>query len=299
MYQFNENQKVLSFSHSDLDGIGCQIVLANYFKNINFYSVNYGKEDKLLTKIEAYCENYDLILITDFTPLSILNEFRMIKTPIIVIDHHDSALVASDIKNNIYINTTMSASKLIYKIFNKLKPMLYLNEFIEIINDFDLHLEQNIKSNYYNQLYWSNLYSKTEFIKRFKFGDLKLTNEEKKILINNKKEINSEIENIEGCFLPRNGFMTQMPKFCTEVGDHLLKTYTWVLFTNIKPEYNRFKISLRCKNDTKLNFNTICKLANIMDGGGHLSAAGASFKNIEELQIGVKNISKAIVECLN
>lgn len=299
MFNFNENQKVLSFSHCDLDGIGCQIVLSNYFKNINFYSINYGKEDRLLNKIEAYNENYDLILITDFTPLSILNEFRMIKTPIIIIDHHDSALSALDIKNNIYINTTMSASKLVYKLFNKLKPMPYLNEFIEIINDFDLHLEQNKKSNYYNQLFWSNLYTKTEFINRFKFGDLKLTNEEKEILINNKKEINLEIENIEGCNLPRNGFMTNMPKFCTEVGDNLLKTYTWILFTNIKPEYNRFKISLRCKNDGNFDFNLICKAANIIDGGGHSSSAGASFNSIEELQTGIKNISKAMVEWKN
>ena len=44
------------------------------------------------------------------------------------------------------------------------------------------------------------------------------------------------------------------------------------------------KISLRCKDDSHLNFSDICKKANFKDGGGHKTSAGALFKSIEELK---------------
>ena len=296
MYNFSEDLKVLSFSHFDLDGISCQIVLSNYFKNIKCLTTNYGKEENLLTQIEAYADQYDLIIITDFTPVSILSSFKMIKTPIVIIDHHETAINVANPKNNIFINTKMSAAKLTYLIFNKLKPMEYLFEFIEIVNDFDLHLGKDIRSNYFNQIYWSNLYSKKDFMKRFKEGNLKLTNEEKNLIIENKNKIKEIIENLEGTELPKNGFMTQMPKFLTEIGDYLLEKYTWIAFLNIKPEYDIYKISLRCKNDSHLNFPNICKKADFKDGGGHKSSAGVSFKNIEELKNAIKKISMVIID---
>ena len=90
--------------------------------------------------------------------------------------------------------------------------------------------------------------------------------------------------------------MTQMPKFLTEIGDYLLEKYTWIAFLNIKPEYDIYKISLRCKNDSHLNFPNICKKADFKNGGGHKSSAGVSFKNIEELKNAIKKISMVIID---
>lgn len=295
MFKFNQNLKVLSFSHYDLDGIGCQIILANYFKNIKFDNITYGQEEKLLTKIKAYKDEYDIIIITDFTPISILESFKKIDKPIIIIDHHESVLKFANPKNNIYINTSMCATKLVYNIFNSLQAMTYLSELVNIINDFDLHLCKDIRSNYYNQLYWSKLYTHKEFINRFKTGILKLTDEEKNIILTNKNKINNYIKNdLTGSELPSNGFITILPEFLTEISDYLLKTYDWLIFTNVKPDYAIYKISIRCKDNLNIDLNDLLTELNFSNGGGHKSSIGISFETYEDLQIGINKFIKAM-----
>lgn len=295
MFNFNKNLKVLSFSHYDLDGIGCQIILSNYFTNITCYNTTYSQEQDLLTKIEAYVNNYDLILITDFTPTLILTELKKITKPIIIIDHHESVLEFANSKENIYINTSMCATKLVYKIFDKLQPMPYLKELVDIINDFDLHLGKDPRSNYYNQIYWSKLYTKKEFINRFKTGNLKLTDEEKQLLLDNKQQIKEYITNdLTGSSLPKNGFITKLPLFLTEISDYLLKTYDWVIFMNIKAEYDVYNISIRCKEELDLNLSEFIKKLKFSNGGGHKSSVGLSFSSYSALQNGLKIIIEAM-----
>jgi oligoribonuclease NrnB/cAMP/cGMP phosphodiesterase (DHH superfamily) len=46
--KLSSRSRILSISHNDLDGIGCQIVLKNYFNNIEFSVTTYNNIDEVL-----------------------------------------------------------------------------------------------------------------------------------------------------------------------------------------------------------------------------------------------------------
>ena len=50
MKKIPKNARILSVSHNDLDGVGCQILLGSVFRNIEYRNCSYYNIDKELMK---------------------------------------------------------------------------------------------------------------------------------------------------------------------------------------------------------------------------------------------------------
>lgn len=89
------NLKVLLLTHTDLDGIGCDIIvkLAYGVSNVETHYCDYTNiNEKALEGLRRH-DNYDLIIISDISvSLEVAEQLNFIKDKVIILDHHDTAL---------------------------------------------------------------------------------------------------------------------------------------------------------------------------------------------------------------
>jgi oligoribonuclease NrnB/cAMP/cGMP phosphodiesterase (DHH superfamily) len=118
-------------SHTDLDGYGCQLVSKKVFPNGNFYNANYGLEVKstletIINELqditdEAFFLISDLNLTIDESKkldkdIKKLNENgKTIKLQLL--DHHGSGIQSSEKFDWYFLDTTRSATKIVYDYF--------------------------------------------------------------------------------------------------------------------------------------------------------------------------------------
>ena len=149
--------KILSLSHNDLDGISCQLaIFEKYKKNINFFNTSYNDIEKKLKILEDVITiNFKKIFITDLYFKK--NNFQQLEKIIklnpnikfIYIDHHEYEESEKEIikklkkySNFIFIHSLkVSASKLTFLAL-KLKN-LDLKKLIELVDIYDLWKENN------------------------------------------------------------------------------------------------------------------------------------------------------------
>ena len=108
------NKKIKLFTHNDLDGMGCLVLLSLAYgkENIDFeYCTHDNINDNILTYIESG-EKHDCIFITDIAPNEDVSE-KLDKSglPVWLLDHH---------KTNLWINKYMWANVSLYNIENNL-----------------------------------------------------------------------------------------------------------------------------------------------------------------------------------
>lgn len=87
--------KTLLLTHTDLDGIGCHILLKRYFSNVQTLFLNYNEFDEIINEQfdEISNANFDFIFITDLSiSKEISKKINEINSKIIFIDHHVSSL---------------------------------------------------------------------------------------------------------------------------------------------------------------------------------------------------------------
>ncbi len=202
---------ILSLSHLDLDGIGCQIVLRSLFGEITRMNTSYGKIEEYINIIDEYCsrESPEKVFITDLSftydllkQLSIIaNKFQNIK--FYFIDHHPFEngdyhdLVTSNL--TIIITDKASATKLTY-LFLKANYNLHnekLEKFVSYINAYDIWLKNTpeFKVGFvYNELFWK--YKIDYFWSKFK-DNYNLSNTDKdnyKELLHKKSKLFNKLE---------------------------------------------------------------------------------------------------------
>ena len=147
--------KIYHLSHTDLDGYGCQYVVANYFKNCEFYNSNYGKEieerfDEIIQKIEANPNELALILITDVNPIdSVCEDFsnRVVKlenAKLLLLDHHQTGKACMEKYPWYLLDSSRCATKITYDFFSKIfGEDKELSLMVDIINSIDIWLSDN------------------------------------------------------------------------------------------------------------------------------------------------------------
>ncbi len=151
--------KVHHLSHIDLDGYSCQLIAKNYFKNIDFYNSNYGKEiDERLQEIlnnidkerEKNRDNQFLILITDLNLNQNQAKFlddevkKRENITILLLDHHITGKDESERYNWYYLDEKRCATKITYDYLSfKYGKNEKLARFSEIVNAVDIWLNRS------------------------------------------------------------------------------------------------------------------------------------------------------------
>lgn len=147
--------KIYHLSHTDLDGYGCQYVVANYFKNCEFYNSNYGKEieerfDEIIQKIEANPNELALILITDVNPIdSVCEDFsnrvaKLENAKLLLLDHHQTGKACMEKYPWYLLDSSRCATKITYDFFSKIfGENKELSLMVDIINSIDIWLSDN------------------------------------------------------------------------------------------------------------------------------------------------------------
>lgn len=147
------NKSIISLSHNDLDGIGCQVVLRWQYTNVYYKTISYNRIYDTLVELDNnldYDRTKSQIFISDLSLKP--NEILLLKTiceknpdvKIILADHHIRTpdiveLYKSFPKNFIDLHTEQQCSAMILFYYfgvnnNKIR------ELIELVNSYDLWL---------------------------------------------------------------------------------------------------------------------------------------------------------------
>ena len=283
------NAKILSISHNDLDGVGCQILLGAVFPNITYINCSYFDIDKELLATDP--TEYDYVLVTDIFPNNVesLEKFDNL----ILIDHHQTAINCPEKKW--YVNKLYSATYLVKHFLDKMfgpEKLERYTRMVKLINDYDLWQRKYKNSSALNYLF--TLYYAEKFRERFRTGDLTLTAHEKEYIDGIHRKFDDiyenleifECENINACF-----FISDV--MVNELSNKLLHTdgYDMVFFNTLK----NYKVSIRSKLDD-FNVGIYLKEKNI--GGGHFKAAGIDVATEEDMNKTLDFLEKDLYELL-
>ncbi|MFA5484950.1 MAG: DHH family phosphoesterase [Candidatus Pacearchaeota archaeon] len=267
MLKIPRDAKILSISHYDLDGAGCQIVLANVFDNVTFISTSFYNIDEKLESIDY--SKYDYVIITDVHPEN--KNLLYLSDKIILIDHHPSDM--HDPNNNHFVidNKNVCATTLTKHFFEKMfnEKLSHLDEFVYLVNDYDMWILKDKRSKQLNDLMFHK-YKVVKFRQSFIDGRTEFTDDELKWL----KEYDDkfynmydtldvyEFERINACIV--NSF-----HFINEIAHKLMEEekYSLVVVRNPKTE----RASVRCQLES-------LDIGKVLDdfgwGGGHSNSAG-------------------------
>jgi oligoribonuclease NrnB/cAMP/cGMP phosphodiesterase (DHH superfamily) len=281
----NRNGRILNVSHKDLDGVACSVVISNVFKNVEYISLKYGDVNNCLINLDF--TKYDAVIITDISPET--EEVFNLSDKIFLLDHHSTSVHLHNEKLNRIVIEGKCAASLCKDFFENLFKidLSYLNDFIRIVNDYDLWILSDEKSWIFNELYFK--YYDCDFRKRFKNGDTKLkpfeieyVNERKKLLTEVYDNLDIyELDSINACFFLETRFVNDL---CHKLMEE--KGYQLTICVNSKSK----SCSVR-SNMTNLHVGKM--LENIIPGsGGHGSAGAFRLKDDRELSDKIDTIEK-------
>ena len=261
----NQDLRILNITHSDMDGIASAIVLKNFYKKVITIPVTYQSEKLITEALAKYNGQFDAVICTDFYPSNSIDQIREATQQYLVLDHHESVEQFNDNKN-IIINTSMCGAKLTYNFINHFKDISYLKELIDIVNDWDMFILKDIRSRYFNNMFWEM--GNKWFMRRFMTGNVKLYPEEKQYLIDAQAEFKDMYDNLEISDLVDNGVYFETDRFMNETVEALKKDgYKWFAIRN------KNSISVRADD---VNLLDVFKIFNNggYTGGGHPHAGG-------------------------
>lgn len=292
---YNENLRVLNFTHVDFDGVTSAIVLKNYFKNVIVEQINYGREQEIIDKCRKYQGKFDVVIFTDFCPVNIKQVKEFLKTsfqieiPALVLDHHESAVPFNDPQNDIHINMKYSGCMLAYKYFGIKKDLTHLNELVFIANDYDMFTLTDKRAMFFNALMWKMGFD--WFLIRFIKGNIKLYAEEKNYLLQYVTDVKKQYDELPLSDLPHNGCFYECEDHIAEMSHRLSKDgYDYQIIKHGRA------LSIRSNTD-KINVVNICRT--IGRGGGHKRAGGIPMFQSDDIKKLVQDICFAVEHELN
>lgn len=279
----NKKLKILNITHCDLDGAVAGIVIKNYYDDVITYVTNYNKAPTILTYINMVKTEIDAIVFTDFSPMEFFDELKILDIPFLVLDHHESALPINDPANGIIVNLNFCGAKLAYLYYVRSEPELEkLKELVEITNDYDMWILEDPRSKHFNTLFWI-YYGFNSFYERFKDGEIKLKDWEKKELVNSQKKFKKIWDELPLIDLPKGGCLVEVTKSLSDISIELGKLgYEWFAMFNPRIE----KLHLRSRTD---KINLLPVMDELGRGGGHRKATACLCTN-KELQTIINRI---------
>lgn len=290
--------KTLLISHTDLDGISCNLLLDLAGIKYDYYNVEVSEvADTLNAIFNNKDTTYDQIYIADLT-VSKSDYTRLQESGInyLVFDHHRTHLYAKNFKNaNIKVNEfghLTCATELFYNYLKELYPNIntpLIASYVELVRQIDTYTMENDDPRDLSTLLF--IYGKTTFLKKMKTRLKKekesftFTTFEKKYLSIQNAEFDAYClrKEKELLFYEIKGYICGVV-FCentdkSELGHRLSKKHPELdLIILINPSRS---ISYRTERDDI----DVSKFASYFGGGGHMKASGSDFinKNREDI----------------
>ena len=280
--------RVLNYTHIDLDGIGCTIALSKRLNNITKVEVNYYD---VADRVRDYdYSQFDVVIFSDIYPSKQVLDY-LSNSKVIVLDHHETAREFHDPENFVFIYTDVCGSKICHEfiktVFGESRKSTEVDELIEIINDYDMWIHKDPRSNFFNWLYV--MYKSDGFKNRFEYGDLKLLHSEKEYLAKKTDEIRTQFNNTELFdFKTVNGCMFFNDGFINDIADMTLKKYGFDFIITVKST----NLQASVRSTKYLDVGKMLKELGI--GGGHKNAAGFWNTTNEILQKNLQDIEKYV-----
>ena len=275
----NPELRVLNVTHADMDGIASTIVLKNFYKKVITVPVTYQSEKAIEEALKMNAGQFDVIICTDFYPANTINTIRN-TAPFLVLDHHETVQQYND-NQTIIINTSMCGAKLTYNFVNHYKDISHLKEFIDIVNDWDMFILADVRSRFFNNIYWEM--GAKWFARRFLSGNCTLYPEEKQYLLDAQAEFKDMYDNMEISDLMDDGVFFETDRFMNECVEALKKDgYKWFVIKN--------KNSLSVRADHV----DLTKVFSILgQGGGHVHAGGIPIRYNQDVGVLLNDLQNA------
>lgn len=258
--------KVVSITHSDLDGVVCAILIKEYCRQkgheLEIFKAHYNDIDTI------FKDNYDknkFIIISDIS-LQKEPEWATKVNNILYIDHHST--VKSNLKNK-YVNYTKAGCQLVFEYFSQ-RGVKFSPEFeklTKLANDYDLWQNKYKLSTMVNYLYF--LYKFESFLTRFTKGFNELSKEELFYLQQKQREIRNVLTNIKYDAINEHVAFVTTGDYINEISKELYTNRGFMYVFIYNPDLK--SLSLRGNNDCVIHCGEFLEM---FGGGGHRGSGG-------------------------
>ncbi len=305
---------ILSLSHTDLDGVGCQIVLYQAYGDLTIMNCGYSNLKEYINMIEDHLHRHRIISKVYITDLHFTEEnFKQLDYMVelfhyvdfIYIDHHhyDFDYKQFEKQNlSITVDESRSATKITYDTFFRNHDE-NLRKFVDKINAYDIWLKDTPDFQYglaLNELFWS--YRLKGFY--FNFRDkLRLSNKDKdlvKVLFNKKDKLFKKLEDQGAIFWTQDKGL--LLAYIDDFRSHITLEYPDIhCYVNITT-YGSFSIRINKdlvpdEDAKQLHYSIIDYLLNhenVSTAGGHVNAMGGYL--INQTSDSMMEIGKSLLE---
>ena len=260
------------FTHHDLDGVTCAILLKKVFPNIEIVKNTYATiNNNFLKHIHYSKKKYDKIFIADISlneDIHIQELIHKNNKIITFIDHHP--LRYNFHITDTYHNLNKSGSLLTLEYLIKKYNFEFSKEIKKLVvyaNDYDLWKHKYVLSKVINRLFY--FYAFDKFFKRFQNGFNGLSSEELDYIKKNHAYIQKKLIETEYSKVSDNVIFVTASEFIDELAEHY--------YQNIKGVDTVFVLNTKNNNLSIRGTHPAIhygQFAELFGGGGHEKASG-------------------------
>lgn len=158
----NPSKRILLITHTDMDGVGCEMVLRKMCSNIFPIYMSPSELDLVMETLDT--RDFDTIFISD---LCCSQDYILSDPRVITVDHHSTAKKFASTDKNIFVNEAVSATRLLYFFYKILtgKEDSYMDDFTTIVDDYDTWKMNDSRSYAFNYMF--DIYGIQGFKERF------------------------------------------------------------------------------------------------------------------------------------
>ena len=310
-YFLNPTLKVLNLTHYDLDGAASHLVLKNVYHDITYIEMRYGYvEESVGEQIPAISDGYDCIIASDYYPEKIMGILRGTGLPILVLDHHPTAMKYNDPANGIIIDTSKCGAMLCYDFFKAHFDLIHLSVligYVDVLDRWQKNDPRFAKAQEINELL-KEKYTFDSWIQAYSDGHTEMTPEESEWLKQHAIDLDKEYSSLDIKDLPENGALTYFAEHTTEMTLKLQQSGKYKYYINLnKPNGNpnADAISIAFRGfDPIIDFSKYTKrfeneVPGVLSCGGHALASGAYCRDMESAMNLVMHMVEEIVKQIN
>lgn len=273
MDYWNHSLRVLNFTHKDMDGATCGIVLQHVYDNVLVEPVSTTDLMSIPGKIETMRGLYDIVVFTDLCMPELMDAIHSLDIAFVVIDHHQDMAKYHNPEKNIYVDCSVSAAKLLYTLAKDKVDLTALAGLIDVVNDYDLWRGCVPYSIDMQILY--RQYGFTKFLKSFAGGFWGFDDSDIQLIEKYRETADAYLKSLRVFELPCNGAWVEADRYYETICEDFDTKYDWYCIGHVGADRST-KVSIRSRFDKgePCNVNIGDIVATLGVGGGHPGAAG-------------------------
>lgn len=274
-------KKVL-FTHTDMDGVGCAVLLSKAFPDIEIYFIDYAEVNEVIGDylINHRTNDYE-IWITDMSVDADMAEILNSRGKVNLIDHHATAKWLQEKYNWAYVDVSYSATMHVYNLLSTIIELGDYKAFAELVDNYDTwgygtHPTDEAQS--LNKLL--QVMGKYRWLNRFnKVSSVKMSTVENVLIeldIEKEQKYIQDSVRVAVTMTDPQGYtyaLLSADQYISQVGNYLIDNYPQLEYV-ILLDMRLNKASLRGRGNVDLG-----KMAKLLGGGGHKRAAGFPMDN--------------------